>query len=470
MRSNSSVWLSTLLLAGYAVLLPSTAEAAATITIVNVDGPGEGFNDPTPAAPVGGNAGVTLGAQRLIAFQHAANIWGATLTSAVTIEVEANFDPLSCNATGAVLGAAGPQLVWRDFPGAPLAGHWYHSALANKIFGADLSPAPTDYEIGATFNANLGQVGCLTGTFFYLGLDSNHGANIDLVTVVLHELGHGLGFSTTTSSTTGAFLAGFPSAFDNFLRDNTTSKFWNLMTDPERLASAINTGKLAWTGAIVTGSTAVVLQGNPQMVVSAPANVAGTYLVGTAGFGPALTVGGVTGGLMPISDLGCNPFSPLNAAAVNGNIALIDRGTCGFVVKVKNAQNAGAKAVVIADNVAGSPPPGLGGSDPTITIPAVRITQADGNALKAQLRFRARTRSGVVTKLNVNTAILAGADAAGRALMYTPNPVQPGSSVSHWDTSATPNQLMEPSINGNLTHSVVPPQDLTKQLLLDLGW
>ncbi len=288
--------------------------------------------------------------------------------------------------------------------------------------------------------------------------------------VVLHELGHGLGFSTTTSSTTGAYLLGFPSAFDNFLFDNTTLKFWNLMTDAERLASAINTGKLAWTGANVTGSAPAVLQGNPQMVVSAPASVAGTYLVGTAGFGPALTAGGVTGDLMPISDLGCAAFSPLNAAAVNGNIALIDRGTCSFTVKVKNAQNAGAKAVVIADNVPGSPPPGLGGADPTITIPAVRITLANANTLKAQLRFRSRTRSGVVTTLNVNTALLAGADAAGRPLMFTPNPVQPGSSVSHWDTSATPNQLMEPSINANLTHSVVPPQDLTKQLLLDLGW
>ncbi len=242
------------------------------------------------------------------------------------------------------------------------------------------------------------------------------------------------------------------------------------MTDAERLASAINTGKLAWTGANVTGSAPAVLQGNPQMVVSAPASVAGTYLVGTAGFGPALTAGGVTGDLMPISDLGCAAFSPLNAAAVNGNIALIDRGTCSFTVKVKNAQNAGAKAVVIADNVPGSPPPGLGGADPTITIPAVRITLANANTLKAQLRFRSRTRSGVVTTLNVNTALLAGADAAGRPLMFTPNPVQPGSSVSHWDTSATPNQLMEPSINANLTHSVVPPQDLTKQLLLDLGW
>ena len=42
--------------------------------------------------------------------------------------------------------------------------------------------------------------------------------------------------------------------------------------------------------------------------------------------------------------------------------------------------------------------------------------------------------------------------------------------MSHWDTSAIPNLLMEPSINADLTHSVIPPQDLTFRLLQDIGW
>jgi hypothetical protein len=49
---------------------------AAIITIVNNDAAGEGFNDPTPVAPVGGNNGTTRGAQRLIVVQRAADIWG----------------------------------------------------------------------------------------------------------------------------------------------------------------------------------------------------------------------------------------------------------------------------------------------------------------------------------------------------------------------------------------------------------
>jgi hypothetical protein len=67
-------------------------------------------------------------------------------------------------------------------------------------------------------------------------------------------------------------------------------------------------------------------------------------------------------------------------------------------------------------------------------------------------------------------AIRAGADAAGRPMLYTPNPVVPGSTISHWDTSATPNQIMEPSINGNLPHSIAVPKDLTVSLMRDVGW
>jgi hypothetical protein len=54
--------------------------------------------------------------------------------------------------------------------------------------------------------------------------------------------------------------------------------------------------------------------------------------------------------------------------------------------------------------------------------------------------------------------------------MFAPNPFQGGSSVSHWDVSAFRNLLMEPSINGDLTHEVTPPLDLTYLLLKDIGW
>jgi hypothetical protein len=457
------------------VLVSPPVSGAATIVIQNNNAAGVGFNDPTVVAPVGGNTGTTLGQQRLIAFQAAADKWGATLTSTVTVVIGAQFSALSCTATSAVLGSAGAATVWRDFSGVPVAAHWYPAALASKLFGSDVDPATPD--INANFNVNLGQPGCLDGVFFYLGLDNNHGANIDLVTVLEHEFAHGLGFQTFTSGSTGNQLASFPSIWDDFLLDTTTGKTWTDMTAPERQTSALNTRRLAWSGPNVTGAVPTVLQaGTPLLTLTAPAAVAGTYAVGTASFGPALSSPGVTGEVMPVADaapnsgLACSALSALNAAAVAGKIALVDRGTCSFNVKVRAAQDAGAVAVLVADNAAGAPPAGLGGTDATISIPSVRVTLADGNSFKAALATRSRLHSGMSANLGINLAIRLGADASGRALLYTPNPYQSGSSVSHFDTIAFPNQLMEPAINGDLTHEVAPPQDLTLPLLKDIGW
>ena len=467
-----------LLLIGTIALTPLPAFSAATIILVNGDGVGEGFNDPTPAAPVGGNAGTTLGQQRLNAFQYAANLWGAQITSGPQIKILANFDPLACTATSGVLGAAGPLWVWHDWTGAPKINTWYPVALANKLYGADLTPGttPDDSEIQATFNSNLGQTDCLTDVSFYLGLDGNHGNNIDLVAVLLHEFAHGLGFLTWTDSdgTTGEYFDGRPFVYDYFLSDTTTNKVWTGMTDSERAASAINPRGVVWTGPNVTTEVPFVLDpGTPELLITSPDSVAGIYMVGSASFGPALSSPGVTGKLVPVVDqrdgtgLACDPLKGKNVKAVNGNIALIDRGVCTYVTKVKNAQNAGAIGVVIADNAAGSPPYSLPGTDPTITIPSVRITQADGVKLKDVPKSKSKNE---IATLRINLSQFSGADASGRMILHTPNPYEGGSSVSHWDTIAFPNQLMEPFLNPDETHSVSPPYDLTLPLLKDIGW
>jgi uncharacterized repeat protein (TIGR01451 family) len=308
--------------------MPLMLRGAATITIMNADPPGIGFNDSTPATPVGGNTGTTLGQQRLIAFQAAADKWAATVSSSVNIRVSAVWTALKCTANSAVLGSAGPTEAWRDFPNAPVTNHWYPKALADALAGSDQDSTTPD--ISANFNINLGNTGCLTGFRFYLGLDNNHGNNVDLVAVLTHELAHGLGFLTFTNGQTGAQFNGSPSIWDDFLLDNTTNKTWTMMTDAERLASALNSGHLVWNG---------------------------------------------------------------------GNV--------------------------------------------TSAIP--QVLQAQGSSFT-------------------------GADATGRGLMYAPGTYQPGSSVSHWDKSMFRNQLMEPAINGDLTHEVTPPLDLTFPLLKDIGW
>jgi hypothetical protein len=86
-------------------------------------------------------------------------------------------------------------------------------------------------------------------------------------------------------------------------------------------------------------------------------------------------------GTAPTND-GCTAFA--NAANVSGKIALVYRGSCNFAIKVANAQAAGALAVIVVNNAAGAPI-NMGGTDPTITIPSIMVSDVNGAALAAQL-------------------------------------------------------------------------------------
>lgn len=453
------------------------ALAASTITIVNSNAPSVGFNDPTPAQPVGGNSGRTLGAQRLIAFQHAADLWGRTLSSAVPIRVAASFEPLPCDADGAVLGSAGAIEVFSNFPHAPKADTWYPGALASKLAGKDLA-SPGEAHISARFNSRLGLFeNCMPGSGFYLGLDRKAGDQIDLVAVLLHELAHGLGFQNFTDESTGEFFLGTPSIWDYFLVDIRNNKSWVNMKDEERRLSAIGGTTLSWNGERVYKAASRTLSPRPQLLISgmAAGNASGEHPMGDASFGPPLGQNAVTGELMPVIDqadgngLACTTLSAANAMAVRGNIALVDRGACSFVTKARILQNAGARGMVVMENT-GDPVSPLGGSDPAVRIPAVRIDKATGEQLKTAMYRRSRTSSGVIATLGVDPDRLSGTDWVRRVRMYSPEEYSPGSSVSHYSVDTKPNQLMEPAINADLTHDVTPPHDLTFPLLQDIGW
>jgi hypothetical protein len=451
--------------------LASSAFASATIVIINLDGPGEGFNDATPAAPVGGNPGTTIGQQRLNCFQQAASIWGSILTSPVTIQIQAAFNPLSCTATSAVLGSAGPRFVETGAPGLEFNNYWYHEALACKEAGVDLTvagdpglpPGDNGSDINAQFNSNLGNAGCLTGSGWYYGFDHNEGGLIDLLAVLLHEFGHGLGFSTTTSGTTGNYLNGppaLPAVFDKFLFDETQGLRWDQNSAAQRVASAINTGNLTWNGQQTNFQAPLFLTHAPELVVPFGS---GSLAGNAASFGGALTLGGLTAqailavdGTAPVND-GCEVIT--NGAQLAGKIAVIDRGTCTFVVKVKNAQNAGAVGCILVNNVAGAFSPS--GADPTITIPVLALSQADGTSLKTAISGGPTT-----VTMRLSPTQIAGLSPAGHVRMFAPNPFQGGSSVSHFDVTATPNLLMEPAINADLTSNI----DLTDAVFRDIGW
>jgi hypothetical protein len=471
-------------IAGLAVAAPPVD--AANIVINNLDPPGEGFNDPTPATPVGGNPGTTLGEQRLIVFETAAMLWGATLESDVDIVVQAIFTPLSCTPTAGVLGAAGTIQIFAfsEAPPPVLTDTWYHSALANKLVGVDLTPGPLDPgfleppyndDIFALFNSALGTEGCLEGSAWYYGLDNQNAPNeLDLLTVVMHEFAHGLGFSDFTDEETGELFSGIPSVYGTNMYDTTLDKAWPEMTDAERLAAQVDTGHLVWVGGEANAQARELLTSRPTVGVIAPLRRGALFEAQAASFGhPLRPWRGPFGRILLVNDGegertdGCEPIM----TDVWGRIALIDRGGCPFTTKVKNAQDAGADGAIIANNVPGGLPP-MSGSDDSIYIPAVGISQEDGNAIKKALKplfpWLSKRQRLVFSSLFLDPRFRAGADASGHLKLYSPDPVEPGSSKSHWDTTATPNLLMEPFINDDL--QPVDTLDLTPALFLDIGW
>jgi hypothetical protein len=127
------------------------------------------------------------------------------------------------------------------------------------------------------------------------------------------------------------------------------------------------------------------------LTINSPPSLAGPMFAVESGFSTnnkLADIGLTTGDLVLVNDTGgsthegCGTIS--NAGSLPGKIAVIDRGTCDFVAKVKNVQNLGAIAAIVINNVTGSPFV-MGGTDNTIVIPAVMISLSDGNLLKANL-------------------------------------------------------------------------------------
>jgi extracellular elastinolytic metalloproteinase len=118
-----------------------------------------------------------------------------------------------------------------------------------------------------------------------------------------------------------------------------------------------------------------------SVTVTAPAGIAGSYQAGRGAWG----VGDVTASIaLPTgSSIGCDPSDFTGFPA--GDIALIDRGTCAFATKVRNAQTAGAVAVIVANNTSGATSMGTDHSSNQPTIPAVMVSQADGTTFKTYL-------------------------------------------------------------------------------------
>ena len=120
------------------------------------------------------------------AFQFAVDIWETQISSSVPIEVKAEWKSLSPGT----LAVGGPKKIFRNFPGAPLRYTWYPVPLANALSRFDLDPEAHD--INTTYNKDFKD--------WYFGTDGNTPSDkTDFASIVLHELGHGLGFIGTMS-------------------------------------------------------------------------------------------------------------------------------------------------------------------------------------------------------------------------------------------------------------------------------
>lgn len=178
-----------------------------------------------------------------IAFQHAVDIWASLLVSSVPIEIEAEWSSLASD----ILGGAGPAEFYRNFPNAPRANVWYSAALANALSNNDRNDG--DPEILAEFNRNFSN--------WYFGTDGNPPpGKYDFVSVVLHEIGHGLGFFGTADIFGGQGIWGFgfpshPDTYDPFVENSSGQKIIDFPSPSTTLSDQLrgSGGGLFFSGA-----------------------------------------------------------------------------------------------------------------------------------------------------------------------------------------------------------------------------
>jgi Zn-dependent metalloprotease len=222
------------------------------------------------------------------------------------------------------------------------------------------------------------------------GITTNYCNGVTSDDVVVHEWGHAY-----TDFTHDLIYQWQPGALNEAYSD-----IWGETVDLINGAGTDSPAPVRTSGACSTRTVPV-----PVLIINTP--TPGECPAGAAAFGPPLTAAGTTGDLVLANDgvgTTTDACEALPANSMTGKIGLIDRGTCTFTVKVKNAQNAGAIGAAIA-NINNGGPFGMAGGDATITIPSLGISQAHGNLLKGFLQTGAsnvtlRVKSGQVPPQN----------------------------------------------------------------------
>lgn len=251
------------------------------------------WNDSTPATPVGGNPGTTLGQQRRNAMIEALRQLGTGFDSETPISVRACWDALAVDSGGrTTLAGASPDdfliddrsldingATFNPAPFLPEKYAFYSAAPAVRLAGtracslrggdcADL----TDMTI--TYNRRIGEPGVLNGAKFYLGYNAAPSGSLDFVGVSVHELGHGLGFFSLTrlSAPVGAELLGRDDIFARQIVDNRSfpMRAFSSLTDAERADVMTSLSGLSWIDARAANSPLNTQTSFPGVLLYAP--------------------------------------------------------------------------------------------------------------------------------------------------------------------------------------------------------
>ncbi len=164
------------------------------------------------------------------ALLYAAGIWENIIASSVPITIDAGWVD---NLGAGILGHSGSLSSWRDFSGAPVAGTFYSVCLGNALHGSDLDASDPDIYMG--FSSSFS---------WYTGTDGNPSpSEYDFVTVVLHEICHGLGFAGSLYVETGVgkwWHVNYPNIYDTFAEDNSGTSLIDTGTYPKNSVALKN--------------------------------------------------------------------------------------------------------------------------------------------------------------------------------------------------------------------------------------